>query len=700
MDAFAPIRPLPEQTKEEDRINGVDLLFGPDPKAKRVQTAEPAIDGVDLLFGDPAKPTAPTKPTNKELTYDYDKTLGFLGEAKGSFASDETEWMRAAAQTLYPNEPIEQASQRFGKTKEGRYFHRGEDGQMYEVRPPSGMAKYVAGVGAGVGPALPAATGVTAGVLAMPVSGPGAIVAGGSGSAAGEYGRQKIGDLILGDASTNSLNQGELTREFLLGVFGQGLGAGVGKFLQRYTAEDIDRLSQVSSDRLYDLAQQNGIRLTPAEATNLQSQIAEQKRLMGVPRAANQMGDFYTGRNQEVANAWRSALDRISPAQDAGRVGENSRAIAQGIVENVQGARTQAVNPLYQNIERQAPFVNPRDVVTFVEQQLPNAKGSDRKALQFALSQLRTTDGDATDASFRGLDAAKKSIDALLENEDLATRQGIDRSAYRTLDIIRQRIIDAIDNAPGVGQQYAGARATYGDITRTTVAPVEQALAPFMRINPERGTLLTKAGQAVMNPSERSPELVAAARREFLNAGQEDAWNAVLRNFLQTEGAAAMKETVKGEAVNVGGKLAKQFPSENVMPNLRAAMSPQQYREFTDLMDLFRATGRAVDGNSDTAFKQEALRQAKLRDQGPIAKTIGAMRPLDWAKKAQDFFGDRSYAKQADVIAQIITSGDRQAISRLRALRSYKDNDWRKLSLIGDVLVRGGYWTPEVLDGD
>jgi len=108
--------------------------------------------------------------------------------------------------------------------------------------------------------------------------------------------------MILGDASTKDLNKGDITRELLLGLFGQGLGAGIGTFMQRFTAEDIDRLSQVSADRLYDLAQQNGIRITPAEATNLQSQIAEQKRLMGVPRSANQMGTF----TRPAIRKWRT----------------------------------------------------------------------------------------------------------------------------------------------------------------------------------------------------------------------------------------------------------------------------------------------------------------------------------------------------------------------------------------------------------
>jgi len=133
-----------------------------------------------------------------------------------------------------------------------------------------------------------------------------------------------------------------------------------------------------------------------------------------------------------------------------------------------------------------------------------------------------------------------------------------------------------------------------------------------------------------------------------------------------------MRENVKGEMVNVGGNIAKRFPTEKVMPNLRAAMSPQQYQEFTDLIDLFRATGRAVDANSDTAFKMDAIKNAKLRDQGAIAKTIGAMRPLDWMKRARISLGEGNrFARRTPPTSP---TSSRPAIgkqsTRLRALRS------------------------------
>lgn len=688
-----PVRPLPMMTpvseQKPDEINGLDLLFGPDPSARVEPVSEPEINGLDLLFGgDPAAAVPP--PTAKDLTYDPDKTLGFLGEAKGSFASDETEWTRAAAQTLYPDEPLEAAVKRFGKTKDGRFFHRGDDGQMYEVRPPDDTwASWGQGIGAGVGPAVPAATGLLTGIATMPLTGPGSLPAAGAGAAAGEMGRQFIGDMILGEASTKAPNTDQLIKEFLLGATGQGVGIGMGRWMQRFNVPDIDMLSRVTADQLYDIAEREGIRLTPAEATNLQSLIHEQKRMMSLPAPSNTMRQFYGDRDQEVAQAWRRFLDNVSPAQDAGRVGENSRTIAQNIVEGLQQQRTAAVNPLYDDLERTTGFANPQGVVQWLEAQLPTAKGSERKALQYVQSQLRTTEGDATDASFRGLDGAKKAIDTLMENEDLATRQGIDRSAYRTLETARQRIIEAINASRG-DQAYDAARATYGRLSEDMVEPAQQALAPLMRINPQQGTMLTKAGRAVLDPGTRSPELVRAAREQFMNANQEGAWNSILRSFLQQEGVNALKTTARGEVRNVGGKLGKAFQDEVELPNLQAAMSPEQFTQFRDLLNIFRATGRAVDDNSDTAFKLAMQELAKRRDMGAVAKTLEIAMPFDKMRAARDFFANRSIDRQAQAMANIIASGDRAAIGRLRSLRQYDQSDWRYWATLGDILVRSG----------
>lgn len=670
-----------------------------------------------------AAPKKPKAVRDEELEYDPERTMGFGSQAVGSFASDDTEWMRHAAKTLYPDEPLERSVKRFGRTSEGRYFHRGDDGKTYEVKPPGWS---LSNIGSGVGYALPVGAGTVAGIATAPmaatgVGATGTLAATAGAGAAGEWLRQGIGDVILGDeVSTGDLNKTAIATEGVLSGMGQGVGVGLGRWAQKYVAPDIGRLSTQAADDLYDKASRLKTKLTPGEATGLQSQIAEQKRLTSVPQSANIMDDFYKARNKDAAADYRAFLDSVSPARDAGRVGETAHRAAERMTSAAQAERTRAVTPFYEQAEREVGFVDPSDVVGYIDQELPTAKGSIRTALEYARQQLMTrggtvqTDratgtnptrsaiqhmagGEASDTSFRGLDNAKKAVDAVLQNEDLAARKGIDRSAYYALEHVRRLLVRALDSAAGNNGAYATGRRTYEGITQSVIEPLEQALAPLMRVNPQRGTMLVNAAKGMLDPATRSPELVAAARRAFTTGpnAQPQAWDSLVRQYLQREAHAALQPLAKGEVSNVPGRLSKAIGDENVMANLRAALPAGRVKALEDMLDVFRAAARSLDANSDTAFKQEAIRTAKRRDMGAMAKVIEIVRPWEKARAAQDFFAERNYAKQAEAIARIITSGDRTAINRLRSLKHYKANDWRRWAIIGEALTRAGEFGAE-----
>jgi hypothetical protein len=145
-----------------------------------------------------------------------------------------------------------------------------------------------------------------------------------------------------------------------------------------------------------------------------------------------------------------------------------------------------------------------------------------------------------------------------------------------------------------------------------------------------------------------------------------------------------------GEMRIVGGGISKALSSEPMLDNLRAAMTPSQFRDFSDVMEVFRATARAVDANSDTAFKQQMIQRAKNAAGGGIARTVRNMNPAKLVENTADWFANRNYDRQAEAIANIITSGDRQSIARLRQLRQLEPGDWRRYAILGEILVRGG----------
>jgi hypothetical protein len=657
------------------------------PKAQPVAGEPNYAD--DLFGGGKARP-APV--LDKDLTYDYDRTLGFGQQAVGSFASDDNEWVRHAAKSLYPDEPLEKSVQRFGKTKEGRYFHKGDDGKSYEVTPPRGLGR-LANIGGGVGHALPVGGGTAAGIATAPLAVTGLGLVGtmgaaGGGAVGGELLRQKIGDYLLGEASTNEVNVPKVAFEGAQSALGQGVGAGFGSWLSRHAVPDIGRYSATQANRVLDQADNIGVRLTPAEATGLESLIAEQKRLNAVPQSANVMKDFARERNQEVYTAFRNFLNNLGQPRDAAALGRQGAETAEGIVDAAQALRTRAVEPLYQQAEREIRFVSPRAAHEYIEQQLPTAKGSIRKALEVAQRELRRTGTEASDASFRGLDNTKKAIDLLLENEDLATKAGIDRTAHATLRAVRERLVAAMDNAPGSTGAYARGRQVYGQLSENMVNPTQEALAPLLNAGRSNANLV-KIAQGLFDPERRSPQQIEAARR-LIERRSPELWNSFLRQYMQQETTAALKTMASGEMRNVGGGISTRLSSEPMLDNLRAAMSPRQFQEFSDILDVFRATARAVDANSDTAFKQQMIQRAKNQAGGGIARTVRNLNPAKLVENAADWFANRNYERQAEAIARIITSGDRQAIARLRQLRQLEPGDWRRFAVLGEVLVRGG----------
>jgi hypothetical protein len=667
------------------------LLRGqPDAELQPAQTATPFSFSGEILGG--PQQEAP-KPADKDLTYDYDRTLGFKQQTVGSFASDDDEWVRHAAKSLYPNEPITKSAQRFGKTQEGRYFHKGDDGKLYEVTPPKGLGR-LANIGAGVGSALPIGGATAAGIATAPLAATGVGLLGtmgatGAAGVGGELLRQKIGDYILDpEVADSSVNVPKAAYEGAQSALGQGVGTGFGALVSRHAVPDIARYSRPATDALLDSADNIGVRLTPAEATGLESLVAEQKRLNAVPQSANVMKDFTRERNQEVHNAWTAFLNRTAAPRDAAEVARQGARTAEGIVTDVQAARTSAVQRPYQQAEREIGFVNPRAAQEYINQETPTAKGSIAAALRTAQQALRVNGAEATDASFRGLDNAKKAIDVLLENPDLAAKQGIDRSAHRVLEEVRRRLVTALDTAANNSGAYRSGRQQYGVITDNVVNPAQEALSPLLNAGRQNANLVQSV-QGLLDPSRRSPEQIAAAR-QLIERRAPELWNSFVRQYMQQETATALRTMASGEMRNVGGGISKALGSEPMLDNLRAAMNPQQFRDFEDVMEVFRATARAVDANSDTAFKQQMIQRAKNAAGGGIARTIRNLNPARLVENTADWFANRNYDRQAEAIANIITSGDRQSIARLRQLRQLEPGDWRRYAILGEILVRGG----------
>ena len=167
---------------------------------------------------------------------------------------------------------------------------------------------------------------------------------------------------------------------------------------------------------------------------------------------------------------------------------------------------------------------------------------------------------------------------------------------------VKTTLLDHLDEA---SPAYKEARAQWGDLSDEVTAVEGGTLAGTAKKKQDK---LHKIGQDIFSAG---PMAIATARNRALKVkGGEDAWNGVVRSYLEDAFTKAKKVPFSGigrGTDHAGAKWwAEVFGDEDKKLKLKAALSPDQFRNLRKMMDVLEATGRAVDLNSDTAFKTEA----------------------------------------------------------------------------------------------
>lgn len=606
------------------------------------------------------------------------------------FTSDLDEEIRNAAQSIYPNEPLEQAVKRFSVV-EGELVHKGDDGNVYRARP-SGMDNVLGRIAGGIGPSLPVVAGTATGISTAPLAlgGPvglaGSMLATGGAAAGGEVARQKLGDAMLGDASTNSLNAGSIVQEGAINALGQGIGAGIGHLMTRGAVRDIDRLSKPQTLRQYDEAKQQGIDITPAEATGLPSLKAQQQLLANDFRTADQLGDFYSRRNTQVMGAWDKFLGGISKAADGEEVAKGVREAAKGVIDDVLKARQKAAGPLYDAAYKQTvPMTETleqlmtrpaiKKAATKAYEMMANA-GKDPLALF-----TKTEDG----VTFKRIptveewDFIKFGLDDLIEANKNPTTGKL-TSEGRIYQGLKREMLDEIDAAV---PEYRQARAIYETGSEAVDNTLESAIK---RMADVKDPDILRETRILFEPGMRSPEMVRRLGRSI--AGKDpEAWQAVKRLYLHDEAARALRATEVGEVRNPAGKIWKTFANEKVLRNIEAALDPQELESFKSLMKVYRVVGSTSERNSWTAFMQEMQREARNQASPAWAKVVKNINPAELLRTVSAWGTERNLTKHAETVAELITSGDPGIIAKLRELRQLSPTSKRGVVLIGQLLA-------------
>jgi len=622
-------------------------------------------------FVDPENMPAPAPPRGTKA-----QPVGALDVMKTSFASDRGEAVNFLAQKVFPDIPVEEAK-KFFTEKDGMIAFRDPEGKEHVIA--DSLLKRLA---LGVGPSLPIGTGTAAGIASMPLAATGIGTLGtigltGGAAAAGEAARQKIGDYLM-DTPDPSLNAGSILFEGGMGAAGQGLGKGMAALSERYAVRDLAKMSPTATKNAYSQAQRHGVDLTPGEATGLPSLKAQQKRLGNITATSDDMASFYEKRNDQVFSAWDDFLGSISKNGDADSVAESARSAAQKSISDVRAARSAAAAPHYEAAFADDVTVDTAPILNGLDERLGVAKGGIKAALTSARNLL--VDGDRPDTRLRALHEAKMALDDMIEG---ARESGMGNTAKRELVSLKNQLLDAMDDA---SPDYTTARQIFSnesgavdDAMNSTV----KILAGLKDVNLQRATT------EILNPGTRSAGTVARARA-LLEKADPEAWQGIKRIYLQQEMDKAFRVSQSGAVQNPAGKLYATLTRTPQLRNLKAAMTGPEYARFTEFMDVMKRASSVKQIGSDTAWNQEANKEAFDAARPFLAKVAKNINPLKALENAADFFTNRNLEKNAQTMVDVITSGDPEAVKVLRELRKLSPKDMRWRALVGHLLTRGG----------
>lgn len=648
--------------------------------------------GTEVRPADPefmASPTSNVSPEN-----DPSKMAGMGTQAVASLPTDMKARAGYFAKQRFPDDP--NAVSRYG-VQDGRLFYTDDAGKMYYEEPklsvsPTEAAKYVA---SSAGPALPFAGSIAGGVATVPGGGvPGAAL----GAAAGDEMRQLLAAGLVGDTGFNPM---QTAKEAGGAAFGQGLGLGFGKYLNRGVPRDINLLDnpevQVGISKLQSDAEKLGISLTPAETTNLRSLRAQQNYLGDSPRSADVMSDFYTRRNTlEVPQAVNDMLAKVSPVESVEVGAKNLQQGAADTIKAQMAERQSAAKPLYDaSREAPVPAASYQQLMKdpFLAKQIRSVKADPKyqsdisdlfpKSGKTIETGILDADGNAltrstspVEAKIGYLDVVKRRIDGMIETAKTAGN----RNDVRIYTKAKEKLTKALDDA---SPEYTQARSIFeeGSPAVTALTKGEVGLA-----SKAKETGLDRIPKIIF---ESGSDAVKANRAAYLKAGKEQEWNDGLRSYLQSNFDKASKEFKTGN-VNPGASFrASVFGTAKQKAAMQNAMSSEQWAGFNRLMDVLEASGRVTQGGSRTYFAGQMGKEMEAEAMGISGKA--AQNILDapgipgrlggWVKALKT-------GKYTEDLAKIITSP--KAMEELKALKYYKPNSIKAMAVVSQVLTQYG----------
>ena len=598
--------------------------------------------------------------------------------AVGSLPRDWNKTVEVYAKSKFPNMPIDQAIGRFGM-QDGRVYYLGMDNKLYYATPnfSAVMDNPIANTDEfllrGTGPSMPIVTG-TAGAI---MSGGNPYVAGVTGMA-GETGRQYLANqftneqMPIGDRAINVGLSGAV--EFGGTVGGNILNRAITKVLKKLPArlgkfkigERFNTFSTATKDKMVELSQKYGIKLSSAELTEDPYLIGLQKILANNPNSDQIIKKFNEIRNEEVKEAIFKMLSNISSKESPELAFTEGIKASRNIVKAENKILSDKANAFYQEAFK-VNNVNINSTISLIDQIMKTAKGNTLAKLQNVRSMLfnETTNSQGQkilvpNSSLKSLDFVKKEIDQIIDTAG-STQGSVAKGNVAVFNQIKENLLKNMDNA---SSDYAKARNIYvegmDNLNQTNKGLINN-------IAKQNEFTYTNVGNTLFNSTRSSVTDVRVAKKLFYDNGLQKEWNQIVRGHLETVFDGVLKE---GADTNIAGQFYKKlFSSKRQKDIILEAFDGTFAREFADLMQLLNQTTRAIDSGPDTAWKQRALKEFDDFNKPMLSTMLENIAIWNSPKNLANWWADVKSKKSASRLAYLLTSPEgRKELAKLREL--------------------------------
>ena len=340
------------------------------------------------------------------------------------------------------------------------------------------------------------------------------------------------------------------------------------------------------------------IRLTPAEISNAAKLRAQQIALGNDPEVGQVLEDFAVARGKEAEQSFLKYVADLSPEADRDMAGEQLSSVAKRALKGIKAERVAQGSPVYKRAFQEAKTMGGVDIepVLAVIDKEASRYPPAKKALESVHQSLMPNGQPVTDLEYIQNNVKEQLDDAIGK----AVRKGANKLAGR-LRKVQTALLDSLDEQVPA---FKEARATWGDLSRP-VTRAEGGILPSLAKKTEKD--FEYMGSRFLKSA--SPAEIRRAKANIIKVPDgEAAWDATLRGYLESEWEQAgriFKSTIGrpdiGKAAQPASIWATLMGDPRQQARLKAAMTPKQYHALENLMDVFEATGRALQFNSTTA---------------------------------------------------------------------------------------------------